>query len=111
MTCGCSGTTCDTCRASGVSGFPTRLRWVSALSLQEQRFSVRLVRVRKLRDMTQEQLAAMCGLGRHVIAAIETGVRGIRLGEAVDLCAALDVDLAAMVSAEPMALRFETPID
>lgn len=61
--------------------------------------------------MTQEQLATACGLNRFVVAAIETGARGIRLGEALDLCAALGVDLAAMVNEAPMALHFETPID
>ena len=54
--------------------------------------------------MTQEQLAAATGLHRAVIAGIETGGRGIRLGEAITLCAALNVDLLALCGEEPMTL-------
>lgn len=54
--------------------------------------------------MSQEQLATAAGLHRAVVAAIETGRRGIRLGEALDLCAALDVNLLAMVGEAPMTL-------
>ena len=70
-----------------------------------------MTKLRKLRDLTQVEFAAACGLHRHVIAAIEAGRRGIRLGEAVTLCGGLGVDLAAMVSDTPMALSISLPVD
>lgn len=87
------------------------MQCVGAVSEHERRFSARMVNIRKMRDLTQHQLAAGCGLHRSVIAAIETGGRGIRLGEAIVLCAHLGVDLGAMTSERPMVLSITTPVD
>lgn len=70
-----------------------------------------MAKLRKLRSLSQHELATACGVRRHVVVAIEAGRRGIRLGEAVTLCGALGVDLAAMVADTPMALSISLPID
>lgn len=84
---------------------------MSAVNAHDRRFGVRLAVIRKMRDHSQEDLAALIGVGRFVIAGIENGVRGVKLGEAVDLCRVLNVDLREMVNPEPMKLRIEMPVD
>ena len=89
----------------------TTLGGVRTLSKHEQRFSARLSSMRKLRKMTQQQLADVVGLPRPSLGMIEVGKRSVTLSEAVALCEALDVDLAAMISAEPLTLTILTQVD
>jgi len=84
---------------------------MSAVNAHDRRFGVRLAAIRKIRHLSQEELAALAGMGRFVIAGIETGARGVKLGEAYDLCRVLDIDFAEMVGVEPMKLRIEMPVD
>lgn len=70
-----------------------------------------MVGIRGVRKMTQQQLADACGVHRAVIAGIEGGSRGIRLGEAVRICDALLVSLAEMVDAKPLSVHINVPID
>ena len=84
---------------------------MSSVNAHERRFADRMASIRKLRNLNQSELAAACGVRRHVITGIEAGRRGIRLGEAVTLCGVLGVELAAMVSAAPMALSISMPVD
>lgn len=63
--------------------------------------------------MTQRELGEACGMHRMVISHLECGRRSIKLGEAVTLASVLGVDLAALVSSEPLVLHVHTevPID
>lgn len=81
-----------------------------ALSEQDTRFAERLPTVRRVRGLTQEQVAATVGINRSAIAEIETGRRGVRLGEALDLCAALGVDLAEMCAPGPLTVTVATRV-
>lgn len=75
------------------------------------RFVSRIPRVRAARSMSQQELADASGLVRQVISKIETGRQGVGLDDAVAICAALNVSLEAMLSAEPMSLIVRVPID
>jgi len=87
------------------------MRWMSAVNAHDRRFGVRLAAIRKMRGHSQDELAALVSMGRFVVAGIETGARGVKLGEAIDLCRVLDVDLCEMASTKPMKLRIEMPVD
>jgi DNA-binding Xre family transcriptional regulator len=67
--------------------------------------------MRKVRQMTQQQLADTAGLTRRAVALIEVSQRGIGLGEAAALCRALDVPLADMIAADPLVLITRTQVD
>ncbi len=84
---------------------------MTTLSEHEQRFAVRLPRMRGVRQMTQQQLADAAGLPRASLGMIEIGRRGVGLGEAVELCKVLDVPLADMISIEPLTLTIRTQVD
>jgi DNA-binding XRE family transcriptional regulator len=91
--------------------YPATLRRMSAVNAHDRRFAARLAHIRKMRGHKQEDLAALIGVSRFVITGIETGGRGVKLGEALELCRVLNVDLHDMVSDEPMKLRIEMPVD
>lgn len=61
--------------------------------------------------MTQQQLAEAIGIHQAAMSAIESGKRYLRLGEAVALCTALDVDLGKVISDEPFTLHTEVVFD
>jgi transcriptional regulator with XRE-family HTH domain len=82
-------------------------------SIQDQLevFVDRIPRVRRVREMSQQDLADSSGLGRQAISKIETGRQSVGLDDAMAICAALDVSLLDMVSLEPMSLIIRVPID
>lgn len=51
--------------------------------------------VRKSQGVTQEQLAAMCGLGRRFIVELENGKETSHLGKTLQVLAALGISLNA----------------
>lgn len=61
--------------------------------------------------MTQQQLAESIGIHQAALSAIESGKRYLRLGEAIALCAALDVSLGDVVSDDPLTLRTEVQFE
>jgi transcriptional regulator with XRE-family HTH domain len=52
---------------------------------------------RRRRNWTQSELAETAGFTRAVVASLETGTRELSLNEAVALCQALGLDLAALL--------------
>lgn len=84
---------------------------MSNASDQVHLFVSRIPRVRNARGMSQQELADAAGLVRQVISKIETGRQGVGLDDAVAICAALGISLEAMLSAEPMKLTVNVPID
>jgi DNA-binding Xre family transcriptional regulator len=62
-------------------------RWV----LPQEQFGRNVRALRKARDMTQEELAAICGLHPTEISRLERGVREARLGTITRLARALKV--------------------
>jgi transcriptional regulator with XRE-family HTH domain len=71
----------------------------------ERRAVARIASVRRAKQMTQQQLAEITGIRRAALSEIEHGQRYLRLGEALALCAALGVELGAVVADEPLVLR------
>lgn len=67
--------------------------------------------MRRVRKMTQQQLSDATGINRSSLGLIEVSRRGISLGEAALICEALDVELGAMISAEPLTLTIRTQVD
>lgn len=61
-------------------------------------FGRRLRRLRKERDLSQEQLAHMAKLDRTYVSSCEAGRRNVSLRTIVRFATALDVDPAALVS-------------
>jgi y4mF family transcriptional regulator len=51
--------------------------------------------VRKSQNLTQEQLAAACGLGRRFIVELERGKATTHLGKAMQVLSALGISLNA----------------
>lgn len=68
------------------------------------RFGRELRRVRRKRQMTQEQLGERVSLGRTSIVNIENGRQRIHLHTAVDLADAVGVDLAELLPDAPESL-------
>lgn len=77
----------------------------------ERRAVARIASVRRMRQMTQLQLAQAIGVHQAAMSAIESGKRYLRLGEAIAACAALGVDLGQVVSEEPLTLRTEVQFE
>lgn len=75
-----------------------------------RRAGSRIIGLRRHREMTQQQLADATGMTRSAVWAIETGRRYLRLGEAADICAALKVDLTALVAQAPLVLETTTEV-
>lgn len=67
-------------------------------------------KVRDHRGVTCQALALLTGIPRVTLSKIETGRRGVRLGEAVVISRELQVSLEAMCSPEPLRLVLETQI-
>ncbi len=63
------------------------------LSITE-RFGERIRSLRKERDLSQEDLAELCGLDRTYISGIERGFRNVALRNIEALAKALDVSIA-----------------
>lgn len=61
-------------------------------------FGRRLRRLRKERDLSQEQLAHLAKLDRTYVSSCEAGRRNVSLRTIVRFATALDVDPAALVS-------------
>ncbi len=75
------------------------------IAARVERLVSRLREIRKIRGYSQHELAARSGLDRNQIANIEIGRRQeIRLSEVLLLADALDVDLADLLSPEPLSL-------
>lgn len=84
------------------------MKRIERIREHERRAIARIYTLRRYRDLTQKQLADAVGMTRGALAAMEEGDRNLRLGEAVAICEVLQVDLAALVSPEP--LNIEVPI-
>lgn len=84
---------------------------MSNVSEQVAAFVDRIPKVRRARDMSQQDLAQAAGLARQVISKIETGRQGVGLDDALAICAALDVALDDMLADAPMTLTIKVPID
>jgi transcriptional regulator with XRE-family HTH domain len=80
-------------------------------SEQVHRFVERIPRVRAARTMSQQDLATASGLTRQALGKIETRRQGVGLDDAVAICAALEVSIEAMLSADPLHLVVRVPID
>ena len=61
------------------------------------RFGYNVREQRRVRGLSQEQLGALCTMGRPTIAAIEAGRQGVTLLQAVALSRALGVLLGNLV--------------
>jgi len=57
---------------------------------------IRLIRVD--RELSQEQLAKAAGMSRNFVSSVERGAHGVDVVRLVRLAAALDVDVAVLVS-------------
>jgi transcriptional regulator with XRE-family HTH domain len=57
---------------------------------------IRLIRVD--RELSQEQLARAAGMSRNFVSSVERGAHGVDVVRLVRLAAALDVDVAVLVS-------------
>jgi UDP-N-acetylglucosamine 1-carboxyvinyltransferase len=86
---------------------------IDGIDRHEHRAGARIARLREHRKLTQTQLADACGMTRQAISSIELGKRAFRLGEAVAIAEALEIDLGRLVSADPLVLHVHTevPID
>ncbi len=51
--------------------------------------------IRKEQGMTQQQLADLAGVGRRFLLELEAGKNRAQLGRALQVCAALGIDLSA----------------
>ena len=57
---------------------------------------IRLLRVD--RELSQEQLAKAAGMSRNFVSSVERGAHGVDVVRLVRVAAALDVDVAVLVS-------------
>lgn len=63
-----------------------------------------VIRIRKIRGLTQTELANMCGLTRDMIASIELG-RSTALDNIITVCNILDIKLKAEVDMNNIELK------
>ena len=63
-----------------------------------EQFGRRVRYFRKLRNLSQDELAELCGLHRTYIGSVERGERNITLLNADKIANALSVNLAELVS-------------
>ncbi len=61
-------------------------------------FGARVRRIRQSRNMSQDDLAARCGLHRTYIGGIERGERNVGLKNIAKIAQALDVHISALFS-------------
>jgi DNA-binding XRE family transcriptional regulator len=73
-------------------------------SRHHARFVENMARVRRFRDLNQEQLAAMIGVKRTVIRDVEAEKRGLQLAEAAAIAEALEIPLDLMCGEQPLTL-------
>jgi len=76
---------------------------VERLSVTEK-FGQRIKTLRKARNLSQEELAELCGLDRTYISGIERGVRNVSLRNIEVLAQALEVSIAALFEQNDAAL-------
>ena len=67
--------------------------------------------VRRMRGMTQEQLARAAAVGRQWIVAIEAGKARAELGKVLQTLAALDLTLSISGEGVPAVRKSENPIE
>lgn len=65
--------------------------------MKDYPFGERLRQLRKERDLTQDDLAALIGVTRGAIGHFETGTRGISVADAAKLAKALGVTLEELI--------------
>lgn len=70
-------------------------------------FGERLRQLRKERDLTQDDLAALIGVTRGQIGHLETGTRGLSAADATKLARALNVSLAELIPVDENGLFVE----
>lgn len=73
----------------------------------DERIGDRIRRVRKFRKMTVTELGRRVGMHVAVMSKLETGQRGVSVGEAVALAEALDVPLDLLTSDGPLVMSVE----
>lgn len=76
----------------------------------ERRFGERMRMVRQARGLSASRLAERVGVDVFAVQRSETGQRGMRLGEAVLLCAALGVPLMDMIDPRELDMRRVTGV-
>ena len=78
------------------------------------RIGARLQEARRLRALTQQQIADRLGVSRPTVAAIEAGHRRLSPQMLVDLADAYETDVAALVREQPpspsLAAQFRVPL-
>jgi len=63
-----------------------------------QAFGDGVRRHRRLKQLSQEQLATKASMGRATVASIEAGRQVVALHQALAICAALEVDLGKLMA-------------
>jgi transcriptional regulator with XRE-family HTH domain len=76
----------------------------------QEAFQRHVLNLRKVRGWTQEEMVALLAaagwrLSRVTLSKVETLDRPVKLGEAVVLAKVLGVDLALLVSPEPITIE------
>lgn len=71
-----------------------------------EQIAVRLAELRKSRDVSQRQLGEAIELDQSAIARMETGERGISVGEMVAICEYLAVAIDELIRDDAPALAF-----
>ena len=69
----------------------------------QRRFGARLRQLRKLRGLSQEDLALACGLDRTYIGGVERGERNISLLNIYKIAESLKVPAADLLVVEPLS--------
>lgn len=90
--------------AVGVLGTCATVGGVSRETDYDQRFAERVHLIRRYRRISQEELGLRAGMTRSAVIAVEQRKRGVRLGEAVRIAAALGVALVDLYSVEPLEM-------
>lgn len=63
-----------------------------------QRFGLNVKKYRRLRKMSQDDLAFLSKMGRPTIASIEKGRQAVALHQVMKLAEALDLEMATLLS-------------
>ena len=65
----------------------------------------RITELRKLKKISQEDLAFKAGIDRTYLSSIERGKRSISLAVAIKLCSALDIELLKLIEKEKILVE------
>jgi transcriptional regulator with XRE-family HTH domain len=84
---------------------------MSVSTENEDRFAVRLRKLRKARGLSAQRLGQLTGMTRAAISKIECRVRSVTLDEAIALAAGLEVPLRDMYAPGPVKSRFDVTVD